>query len=263
VTLSRSIIHVAAGCLALLAGCGFPDLPGKPDQANRPVPADQIKDFVALYGMYCAGCHGADGRLGPAPPLNDAIFLAIVPDGELVRLVDAGRPGTPMPGFSRQHGGPLTDAQVRAVAEGIKPHWIASDHDRKELAEIGNDLPGYAFVPADESADAVERGEKLFAAACAECHGHDGAGGGAGRLNEPDFLLLASNQMLRRIIITGRSDLGMPNFATAEGRPHVFRPLSSAEIDDLVALLASWRGSRAGVAGNPVSGRGFVLEARP
>ena len=116
-TLPRLIVHIAACCLALLAGCDS-HLPGKPDPASRPVPVEQITDFAMLYGMYCAGCHGADGRLGPAPPLNDAIFLTIVPDAELLRLVDAGRPGTPMPAFSQQRGGPLTDAQVQAVGRG-------------------------------------------------------------------------------------------------------------------------------------------------
>ncbi|HEX4142003.1 MAG TPA: c-type cytochrome [Pirellulales bacterium] len=257
----------------VLAGCDR-DLPGKPQLANEPVPADQITDFTALYGMYCAGCHGADGRLGPAPPLNDAIFLTIVPDAELLRLVDEGRPGTPMPAFSRQRGGPLTDKQVRAVAEGIKPHWIASASDRKELAKLSVDLPGYTFVAADgaaakdaaanDDADAIGRGQKLFAAACAECHGKEGAGDGAGRLNDPDFLLLASDQMLRRIIITGRPDLGMPDFATVDGRGESFRPLTSSEIDDLVALLASWRGGKTGaVAGGPAHDRAFLTEARP
>ena len=31
-------------------------------------------------------------------------------------------------------------------------------------------------------------------------------------MNEPDFLALVSDQALRRIIITGRPDLGMPNY---------------------------------------------------
>ncbi len=153
-TVPRSILHALPCCLALLAGCDR--MPGKPDRANQPVPADQIKDFAALYGMYCAGCHGADGRLGPAPPLNDAIFLSIVPDAELFKLVDQGRPGTPMPGFSQQHGGPLTDAQVEALAKGIKSRWIDSETNRNELAKLGGDLPTYAFTrPADETAAAA------------------------------------------------------------------------------------------------------------
>ena len=98
--------------------------------------------------MYCAGCHGADGRLGPAPPLNDSIFLAIVPDAELLRLVNEGRAGTPMPGFSQQHGGPLTDEQVRAVAEGIKPYFAEEPAAQMKLRSLPTTSPAYAFTAA-------------------------------------------------------------------------------------------------------------------
>ena len=87
---------------ALAAGC---DLPGRPRPEDRPVPANRVEDFDALYATRCAGCHGADGKLGPAPPLNDPIFLAIVPDAELLRVISEGRavtPGqkSPMPAFA-------------------------------------------------------------------------------------------------------------------------------------------------------------------
>ena len=97
-------------------------------------------DFATLYARNCAGCHGADGQFGPAPPLNDPLFLAIVPDPVLSMVVDEGRPGTPMPAFSRRHGGPLTDEQVRALAEGIKPRWKA---DRS-----GPSPPAYSIAQA-------------------------------------------------------------------------------------------------------------------
>ena len=89
--------------VVLTGGC---DLPGKPREADRPVPADQVKGFDALYGTRCAGCHGADGKLGPAPPLNDPVFLAIVPDAELRHVISEGRTVTaaqrsPMPAFAR------------------------------------------------------------------------------------------------------------------------------------------------------------------
>ena len=86
--------------------------------------------------------------------------------------------------------------------------------------------------------------------ACASCHGERGQGrvfsdekGGkpAGAINVPAFLTLYSDQALRRFVITGRPDLGMPDCTDRQGRPDEFKPLTSQEVTDLVALLASWR----------------------
>jgi cytochrome c oxidase cbb3-type subunit 3/ubiquinol-cytochrome c reductase cytochrome c subunit len=62
-----------------------------------------------------------------------------------------------------------------------------------------------------------------------------------GAINNQAFLALISDQALRRTIITGRPDLGMPAYDGKAGRKPDFRALTSAEIDDLVALLRYWR----------------------
>ena len=225
---------------ALAAGC---DLPGRPDPADRPAPADQVKDFGTLYAAHCAGCHGADGKLGPAPPLNDPMFLAIVPDEELLRVITEGRTVTPaqkspMPAFARDKGGPLTAAQVKALAEGIKERWGTTRPEAKSL-------PPY-LAPAGAHGANKDLGARVFARACAGCHGSQGQGGKdgerqVGAINNQAFLALISDQALRRYVITGRPDLGMPAFDGNQGRPPEFLSLSSAEIDALVALLAYWR----------------------
>jgi mono/diheme cytochrome c family protein len=211
-------------------------LPGKPNEKNKPKPANKVLDFSKLYSRSCAGCHGADGRFGPAPPLNDPIFLAIVPDAELLKVITNGRPGTSMPAFLQDLGGPLTAAQVKAVAEGIKPRWGPG--------QAPTDVPAYR---ADGKGDPGQ-GARVFARACAGCHGDAGTGTkDIGPIHTPAFLGLVSDQALRRVIITGRSDLGMPNFAAGDSRGLGFKPLTSKDVADLVALLASWRaGSRAG-----------------
>jgi mono/diheme cytochrome c family protein len=143
-----------------------------------------------------------------------------------------------MPAFSNTRGGTLTDAQVKVLASGIKPRW-----SRPTLAK--NLLPAYENPKEDASAaaEAATRGAKLFTQACGKCHGDQGEGTakGAGPINDRDFLDLISDQALRRIIITGRPDLGMPDFNEKMGRDKSLKPLTSAEISDLVALLASWR----------------------
>jgi cytochrome c oxidase cbb3-type subunit 3/ubiquinol-cytochrome c reductase cytochrome c subunit len=225
--------------VVLTCGCDFP---GKPREADRPVPADQVTGFDALYGARCAGCHGADGKLGPAPPLNDPLFLAVVPDAELLHVVSEGRAvsaaqRSPMPAFARTGGGALTDAQVQVLAEGIKKRWGP--------AASGDAKPPYLSSAGTKGGDRDE-GARVFARACAGCHGRQGEGGEhggrpVGTINDPAFLALISDKALRRTAITGRPDLGMPAYDGPAGRPADFRPLTSAQIDDLVALLASWR----------------------
>jgi mono/diheme cytochrome c family protein len=223
----------------LAAGC---DLPGKPKEADRPEPANKVMDFGVLYATRCAGCHGADGKLGPAPPLNDPIFLAIVPDAALLRVVSEGRtvtPGqrSPMPAFDQDRGGPLTAAQVKVLAEGLKQNWGPP---------ASGSLPPY-LSPTGGKGGNKEEGVRVFGRACAGCHGPKGQGdkdghplpGGA--INDQAFLALTSDQALRRLIITGRPDLGMPAYDGTAGRPPDFPALTSAEIGDLVALLSYWR----------------------
>ncbi len=217
--------------LLLSLGC---DLPGKPDPKSRPVPETQVVDFDPLFARHCAGCHGADGNFGPAPPLNDPIFLAIVPDDELLNTISTGRQGTPMPAFAHSHGGPLTEAQVRVLAAGLKPRW-------KAKAPLKHQPPPY-HAPEEEKRPAdANRGRQVFARACAACHGEQGEGDHAGALRSPEFLQLIDDRSLRRIVITGRPDLGMPDYATRDGRGDDFEPLTSRDVSDLVALLAEWR----------------------
>jgi mono/diheme cytochrome c family protein len=214
------------------------------------VTPDQILSFEPLFSTNCSGCHGASGNLGPAPPLNDATFLAIVTDLELLHVISDGRAGTPMPAFAQKSGGQLTDAQVQAIVEGMRANWKPADSS-------DGPLPNYALTKAanaESMSASRQRGVEVYARACAHCHGERGEGGGhGGPLNDPAFLALISDQALRRIVITGRPDLGMPTFAENDGRESSFQPLTSTEIDDLVALLADWRagGSRSVSADQP------------
>jgi cytochrome c oxidase cbb3-type subunit III len=258
----------AALALAFLAlGCSI-SFPGKPDPKDRPVPADKVVAFDKLFSTNCAGCHGKDGKLGPAPPLNDPLFRAIVPTTALEMVLSNGRSGTPMPAFAHGNGGPLTPAQVQVLiyeiqgvryridekrdaintgrfgsvlevtpdAKGIAPSWGA-------VESVASEPPPY-LLP--ETKGSAEHGAQAFSRACAGCHGVNGEGKTQDgrqvkKIHDQVFLSLISDQALRRIIITGRPDLKMPNFAQRNGRPDDFQPLTSSEIADLVALLGSWR----------------------
>jgi mono/diheme cytochrome c family protein len=217
--------------LMLLAGC---DMPGRPRLEDRYVTPHEEVSFSVLYKQNCSGCHGADGTLGPAPPLNDPIFRSIIPEKDLEKVIAEGRAGTLMPAFAEKQGGPLTEAQVKVMVTEIKgtaqsPRWGTPEGRKDAPAYIGK-APG-----------SKDRGQKVFERACASCHGDYGQGDTSGAINDPSFLALMSDQVLRRIIITGRPDLGMPDYADPVGRDPDFKALTDQDVADLVALLKSWR----------------------
>jgi mono/diheme cytochrome c family protein len=264
--------HTVIVSCCLVAGCQWR---GEPDPMQQPVLQDQIMSFAVLFKTNCAGCHGADGTMGPAPPLNDSLFRAIVPPEEIEHVLTSGRPGTPMPAFARESGGTLTKAQIQLLVYEIKglPYRIAPTgsgdastvqviHDAEGTAPywgtpaaLDDGAPTYLagdVIPTDARAAELEAGALAFGRACATCHGTDGLGivdnsERSNRINAPAFLALISDQALRRIIITGRPDLGMPGYADSRPSSPDFRPLNSQELSALVALLADWR---EGVAAN-------------
>jgi mono/diheme cytochrome c family protein len=254
--------------LALPTGC---DLSGKPNPADRPVPPEKVLEFSALFKTNCAGCHGKNGELGPAPPLNDSLFRSIVSAKELEHVITVGRPGTPMPGFAIPSGGTLTTAQIRVLVYEIKGiAYRLTDvgegkgTERGPVRDPAGPEPQWGFPKAAtanappylqptstaiRTSEDCERIRKtVFASACAGCHGDSGQGmeGSGGPINDRSFLALTSNQALRRLVITGRPDLGMPDYLTSDGRDPDFKRLTSEQIGELVDLLASWRAGETG-----------------
>jgi cytochrome c oxidase cbb3-type subunit 3 len=264
---ARSLrVRSLVGLAMLAAGCST-QLPGKPNPKDRPVPADDVLVFDSLFARNCAGCHGADGKWGPAPPLNDPLFRAIVPQAELAMVLEKGRRqgvnNTSMAPFAHDNGGPLSAAQVQVLVHEIKgvPYRIErSVVDGEPKVKIAPDEhgiapkwgavgPALASVPSytlPKTSGSADQGAKIFSRACASCHGNNGAGVEKdgklrNKINDVFFLALISDQELRRIMITGRQDLKMPNYAEKTGRPEDFQPLTSADIADLGALLSAWR----------------------
>jgi mono/diheme cytochrome c family protein len=228
-TAKRALAAMVA--LAILAvGASCPPPPGKPAIEDRWTPPSQVTDFRQLYGQNCAGCHGAEGRLGGARPLNDPLYLAFAGADVLRQVIATGVSGTAMPAFAQTSGGNLTDRQIDLLVQGMNAQWGRPEDF------TGVELPPYR----PESADAGDprRGVMAFQTNCSQCHGAGGKGGlYAGAINDPNYLTLVSDQSLRSTIVAGRPDLGMPDWRSRLPG----QPMSVQEISDVVAWLASQR----------------------
>jgi len=220
----------------IVTGAGCPPLPGKPSEKDRWVAPSQITDFRQLYAQNCAGCHGADGRLGPSRPLNDPLYLAYAGVDVLRHVTANGAQGTGMPGFAQAAGGNLTDEQIALLVQGMSAQW-GRHQDFKDVT-----LPPYH----PEAAGDPQRGAAAYQTYCSRCHGAGGEGGpSGGSIIDPNYLTLVSDQSLRTTIVAGRPDLGMPDW-----RGYVTgRPMSAQEISDVVAWLASQRPARGALYG--------------
>ena len=218
-------LFVVAGAI-FFAGCSTS--PGKPAAGSETIAPSEVMDFATLYGENCSACHGADGHGGAAIALGDPVYLAIADEAAMRKVIANGVRGTAMAAFAQSSGGMLTDKQVDVLAAGIRSHW-----SRRGILD-GANPPSYAAKSAGDAA----RGEAAYKTYCESCHGSGGHGGPMGSsITDDSFLALVSDQGLRTVVITGRPELGAPDWrGNVSGKP-----MSDQEVTDVVAWLASRR----------------------
>jgi mono/diheme cytochrome c family protein len=199
------------------------EAPGYRVAQERVIRPGEVASFDVLYAQNCSACHGADGQGALTVGIGRPVYLAIADDSTIRDTIEKGRPGTPMSPFARNAGGMLTDAQIEILVHGIRQRW------GKTLENYSP--PAYASAQPGDTA----HGQEVFRESCAGCHGGDGRGGRS--IADSSYLSLVTDQHLRTVIIVGMPNLGMPDW-----RSHS-KPLSDAEITDVVAWLAAQRES--------------------
>jgi cytochrome c oxidase cbb3-type subunit 3 len=231
--------------LGVASLCGCAGAPGRPAPGDVPITPSEITDFNVLYGQNCAGCHGDNGKGGAAIALADPVYLAVADDTVVRRATTDGISGTSMPAFAQSAGGMLTEKQIDVIVQGIRERWGQAD-----VLRGANPPPYSSSEPGDAS-----RGSVAYAEFCSSCHGAGGRGGQkASSIVDGSFLALLNDQELRTIVMVGRPDLGAPDWrGDVAGKP-----MSSQDISDVVAWLAS---QRAKFPGQPYSNSANVTGA--
>lgn len=216
--------HRAAGAFALLAlmiaGCDAPGRPKPEPEVPRP---EAVLSFDVLYGENCAGCHGANGQNGAATNLANPEYQAFIDDTSLRKVIAEGEAGTLMPAFNKRNGGDLTDAQIESILRGMRARWSGAN------ALAGQTPPPYRAAHLGDAA----KGEAVYAAACARCHGTDASHVGKdGSILDGTFLALVNEQTVRTTIVAGRPDIDQPDWrGNIPGR---------AMTDDEITNVTAW-----------------------
>jgi cytochrome c oxidase cbb3-type subunit 3 len=182
-------------------------------------------DGRAIYGTFCAACHGLSGEgmgqigVRAFPALANPDFLSVASDEFIRETVRRGRPGRDMPAWQEQ-GGLRPDeidavvSHLRTLSGGVRP---------------GPDVRPARWVRGDAAA-----GETLYKTYCARCHGAGGIGGEGPALVNPVLLDTATDTFLVETIRRGRTGTLMRAFAVADpDRP----ALTPADIEGIVAFL--------------------------
>lgn len=260
---SHVLSLVAVGLLAIGASTAtFAQAPA----ADRPLSSAGAADLTEgkrLYDAQCALCHGIDGSGGYGPSLLRPTFVRAPDDAGLISIVTTGIPGL-MPDFGRANGPRRTwqlSAFVRTLNRAGAERATGNAQNGRAIYQKRGcagchvvDGVGRALGP-DLSSIGNQRGlayleESLVAPAARVPDGH--------------------------VVVTARPKSGAPvrgvrvsedafwvHIRDTAGRLHAFRTadlaeltreagaslmpaanLSAAELDDVVAYLASLRGQR-------------------
>ena len=238
----NSAVALVAVCFASL-GCNH--IPGRPGPGPAVLRPDEVLAFSTLYKENCAACHGENGKNGAALPLANPVYLAVVGEDRLRQIIANGVPGKLMPPFAKSAGGMLTDQQVSALAKGIVHTWGSPDI----LAEQ-NPPPYLANQPGDPI-----RGQQAYATFCARCHGAAGEGAPgdpkskSGKLGSiVDSILSRADQRPEsaKHAIAGLPDRDMPDWRSDLVSSKPAQSMTSQQITDIVAWLASKRSANPG-----------------
>ena len=136
--------------------------------------ASDIEDGGRVFRQSCANCHGPDGNEIPGIDLGRGVFKTAKTDEDLVRIIQKGVPGTPMPATN------MSEEQAKRVVAYLR----STAATKTTAAAVGD----------------AARGKTLFEGkgGCLQCHRVSGVGSRVG----PDLTRIGQ---LRRAVELERS----------------------------------------------------------
>jgi ubiquinol-cytochrome c reductase cytochrome c subunit len=203
--------------------------------------AEQLKLGRQLYLQSCAACHGPD----PNGPSNYSTVPSLRDVGGAAAVDWAVRTGRM----------PFQSTTGEAVARG-KPRF--SEQETRALAAYVGQTVGDAQIPqVDASKGNLPSGQRLYAQACAACHGMNGAGSALGGQNIAPTMLGVTPLDVAEAIKIGPGQMppggGLGQYTPTDRQ-------SIQRVNDIAAYVEALNKDRFNRGGAPIGGKGPVPE---
>ena len=226
--------------------------PARIEKAQKEQLSLDLHDAMLTFAYNCSVCHGMAGEgIGSNPPLDKPALREGDPSS-LTKIISRGLFKTPMPAWSKEDGGPLSDYQISQMVKLIRfGDW---QETKTVVADLGLTplIPFVAEIDAAvleelkklEGGEVLAKGVTLFAEKCVACHGGDGLGTAlAPALNAPKIREKSSDE-LKRTLLLGKSGTLMA------GWENILLP---EETSALITLIKEWDRVPAGTIPVPES----------
>jgi mono/diheme cytochrome c family protein len=183
-----------------------------------------------LYAENCAVCHGANGNGRVGATLNKD-WPSIRPDLRIRSVIEEGVPGSPMPAWARENGGPLTDEEIDALTQYILSWETGGPRVQAATPTL---TPHPPITPIPQVEGNPNQGAILYAGNCAVCHGPQGEGRRGATLSQA-WPAVRADLRVKSTIAQGIPGSLMPAWSQENGGP-----LSEEQINDIVAYMQTW-----------------------
>lgn len=197
--------------------------------AQTDINPEELELGSRIYADNCAVCHGdsGKGRVGAELSKN---WPAIRPDLLVRSIIENGVPGSVMPAWSQNFGGPLSDMEIDAVVTYILS-WQTGEVEPLPSRPPATRRP--PITPIPEIQGNPDSGAILFDENCALCHGSNGEGR-IGRTLVKVWPGVRPDLFIKNAIMNGIPGSVMPAWGKNKGGP-----LSEQEIEDIVSFILS------------------------
>lgn len=196
-------------------------------RAQTTDPTEQLTLGAQLFADNCVVCHGqnGEGRVG-ATLAKD--WPSIRPELTVRTIIEQGVPGSVMPAWGQEHGGPFSSNEVDALLTYILS-WQTGE--LPDLMPMPTATLRPALSPVPEVEGDPNRGGVLFGENCAMCHGAN-AEGRIGATLAKAWPGIRPDLNIKSTIANGIAGSAMPAWSQENGGP-----LTEQDLNDLVAFV--------------------------